>query len=150
MLNWEQVSQMPYQISLSTCGGLINMTKKCHFGKFMGQRALCCFVAVALFLCCNIADGQDNIYDAVWLVFQSNRFSCRTYFRYSYSYSVRVKWAGRGGNGLEITRDARTISLSLKQLILLFRWHLASTGLSSYHLHQHQGGSRPANKKRRN
>lgn len=60
---------MPYQISLSpppqlprALGGLINMTKECHFGKFMEQQALRCRYFAGG---CKVADGQDNIYDAV-------------------------------------------------------------------------------------
>lgn len=47
-------------------GGLINMTKECHIGKFMEQQALRCRYFAGG---CKVADGQDNIYDAVWLVF---------------------------------------------------------------------------------
>lgn len=43
-------------------GGLINMTKECHFGKFMEQQALRCRYFAGG---CKVADGQDNIYDAV-------------------------------------------------------------------------------------
>lgn len=96
-------------------GGLINMTKECHIGKFMEQQALRCRYFAGG---CKVADGQDNIYDAVWLVFHRP--------------IVVGKETAREGEGAKERREtrARTISLSLKQLILLFRWHLPYTGLS--------------------
>lgn len=103
-------------------GGLINMTKKCHFVKFMVRHIW--FVGFGL----------------VW--FSARLQSCRwpkIIFTMPFDWSSNryifqaVQQDATPTTTKEMPRDsARTISLSLKQLILLFRWHLASTGLSTW------------------
>lgn len=81
---------------------------------------------------------DDNIYDAVWLVYQS--ISLPPIFQRS---RVRSRFGFEPGNlqrkpresqSLQLcTRSLRdSIPLSLKELILLYGWHLLSTGLSPF------------------
>lgn len=122
LLEWSRYLRCPIKFRYPL-GGLINMTKKCHFVEFMAWHldALLCLLWFGLAQKKGWQAAKLQMAKIVFTMpfdWSSNRSPCEG------GRTTRKWWDREWGREEDY---ARTISLSLKQLILLFRWHLAST-----------------------